>query len=192
MNANAYVKVDKATFFRFIERQTEGRFEYEDGRIVQQMSGGTLDHMRIVQRFVSALEQQLDLNVWVVTSQGRGVETAKTVRYPDVVVEALGAAGKGLSTEKPVVIIEVLSSTTQVLDFNTKPLEYLALEALEVYVVASQDGPECWIWRRGPDRRFPEMPERRAGPDSAIDVATPRVMMPLEAIYRGIGGQPAG
>ena len=154
MNANAYVKVDKATFFRFIERQTEGRFEYEDGRIVQQMSGGTLDHMRIVQRFVSALEQQLDPNVWVVTSQGRGVETAKTVRYPDVVVEALGAAGKGLSTERPVVTIEVLSSTTQVLDFNTKPLEYLALEALEVYVVASQDGPECWNLEAWPRPAF--------------------------------------
>jgi Uma2 family endonuclease len=90
MNVSAYLKVDKAAFFKFIASQAEGRFEFEEGRIVQQMSGCTFDHMRIVQRFVSAFEQQLDPNIWAVTSQGRGVDTPKTVRYPDIVVEALG------------------------------------------------------------------------------------------------------
>ena len=57
MNANAYLKVDKAAFYKFVASQAEGRFEFEEGRIVQQMSGGTFDHMRIVQRFVSAFER---------------------------------------------------------------------------------------------------------------------------------------
>jgi Uma2 family endonuclease len=187
MNASAYLKVDKATFFKFVASQAEGRFEYEEGRIVQQMSGGTFDHMRIVQRFVSAFERQLDTNAWVVTSQGRGVETTKTVRYPDVVVEMLGAASKGLSTDRPFVIVEILSPSTQELDLNTKPPEYMGLTALEAYIVASQDGPECWIWRRGSDRRFPEVPEEVSGRQRAIEIAPLGVTIQLDDIYRGIG-----
>ena len=60
MNANAGIKVDKATFFRFIERQAEGRFEYDRGHIVQLMSGGTLRHASIIKRLEVALDRQLD------------------------------------------------------------------------------------------------------------------------------------
>jgi Uma2 family endonuclease len=196
MNASAYLKVDKAAFFRFVERQAEGRFEYEEGRIVQQMSGGTFAHMRIVQRFVSAFEHRLDANAWVATSQGRGVETAKTIRYPDVVVEAMGGAEKGLSTDKPVVIVEVLSPTTQELDFNTKPAEYMSLASLEAYIVASQDVPQCWIWTRGASRRFPGLPQEIQGAEQVIDVPALGLSLPIREIYRGIvqpdrGGLPS-
>ena len=102
MNASALIKVDKATFFDFIRRQTEGRFEYEGGRIVQQMTGGTLAHSGITQRFISIIERQLDPQKWLVSGHSRGVETAVTVRYPDVVAEKLaGADVKGLSTTVP-------------------------------------------------------------------------------------------
>lgn len=186
MSASAYLKVDKATFFNFIERQAEGRFEYEEGRIVQQMTGGTFAHMRIVQRFASAFERALDANAWVVTSQGRGVETAKTVRYPDVVVEAIGAAGKALSTNKPVIIVEVLSATTQELDLNTKPVEYMSLETLEAYIVASQDAPQCWIWLRDGARRFAELPEERSGSQAVLEVPAIGISISIAEIYRGI------
>jgi Uma2 family endonuclease len=172
MNVSAYLKVDKAAFFKFIASQAEGRFEYEEGRIVQQMSGGTFDHMRIVQRFVSGFERQLDPNIWAVTSQGRGVDTSKTVRYPDIVVEALGAA--------------MLSPSTQELDLNTKPPEYMSLASLEAYIVASQDAPQCWVWLRGPDRQFPELPVELQGFDQMIEVAAFGLSVPVADIYRGI------
>ena len=186
MNANAYLKVDKAAFFKFVASQAEGRFEYEEGRILQQMSGGTFAHMRIGQRFVSIFERQLDADVWAVTSQGRGVETAATIRYPDVVVEALGAAGKGLSTDKPSVIVEVLSPSTQALDLNTKPPEFMGLDSLETYIVASQDEARCWVWHRVRDRQFPELPDEIHGPERTIHVAALGLSIPVAEIYRGI------
>jgi Uma2 family endonuclease len=186
MNVSAYLRVDKAAFFKFVASQAEGRFEYEEGRIVQQMTGGTFAHMRIVQRFVSIFERQLDANVWAVTSQGRGVETAKTVRYPDVVVEALGAAGKDLSTDRPSVIVEVLSPSTWALDLNTKPLEFMSLAVLEAYIVASQDEARCWVWHRGPDRQFAELPDEIQGLERVIDIPALRVSIVLGDIYRGI------
>lgn len=186
MNANAYLKVDKAAFFEFVASQAEGRFEYEDGRIVQQMSGGTFAHMRIVQRFVSVFERQLDANSWAITSHGSGIETVKTVRYPDVVVEALGAAVESLSTDRPSLLVEVLSPSTQQLDLNIKPAEYMSLASLEAYIVASQDAPQCWVWLRGPDRRFPELPLEIQGMDEEIDVVALGVSIPIVEIYRGI------
>jgi Uma2 family endonuclease len=192
MNASAYLKVDKATFFEFVASQAEGRFEYEEGRIVQQMTGGTFAHMRLAQRFVSILERQLDTNAWVVTSHGRGVETAKTVRYPDVVVEALGASMKGLSTDKPSLVVEVLSPSTQALDLNTKPPEYMSLAPLEAYIVASQDAPLCWVWLRGSDGRFPQLPEELAGAESTIQVSALGLKISLADIYRGISLEAGG
>ena len=120
------------------------------------------------------------------TSQGRGVDTPKTIRYPDIVVEAAGAAGKGLSTDQPRVIVEVLSPSTQELDLNTKPPEYMSLASLEVYIVASQDQPHFWVWLRGPDRQFAELPAEVGGVDRVIDVAALGVSLPLADIYRGI------
>ena len=113
MNVRAHIKVDKAAFFRFIASQAEGRFEYERGRIVQQMTGGTLAHSLIAQRFISAFERRLDAECWAVTGHSRGVETPGTVRYPDVVVEPMSAALQDLSTKIPAVIVEVLSPTTE-------------------------------------------------------------------------------
>ena len=187
MNANAIVKVDKATFFRFIERQAEGRYEYDRGRIVQHMNGGTLDHMRITQRFVSGIERRLGLDVWVVTSQGRGVETSETVRYPEVVLEALGGASKGLSTDCPVLLVEVQSPSTKELDLNVKPAEYMSLASLAAYIVASQDTPDCLLWLHDGDGRFPDAPLRIEGRNAVIDIAALGLALPLAEIYQGIG-----
>ena len=187
MNANATVLVDKATFFRFIERQAEGRYEYDRGRIVQHMNGGTFDHMCVVQGFVSCIGQRLARGEWVVTSQGRGVETSETVRYPDIVVEAPGAARKGLSTDKPAILIEVLSPSTRELDLTVKPPEYMSLASLAAYIVASQDGPDCMVWLRGADGRFPDAPKRIEGRDEAIEIAALGLAIALAEVYQGIG-----
>ena len=47
MNITAPLKVTKAEFY---QAQGEGRFEWERGRIVQQMTGGAFDHAQIVGR----------------------------------------------------------------------------------------------------------------------------------------------
>ena len=71
MNVRAHIKVDKATFFRFVASQAEGRYEYDRGRIVQQMTGGTLAHSLVSQRFISAFERRLDTSAWAVTGVSR-------------------------------------------------------------------------------------------------------------------------
>jgi hypothetical protein len=55
MNITAPLKVTKAEFYEFVQAQAEGRFEWERGRIVQQMTGGTFDHTQIAQRIRDCL-----------------------------------------------------------------------------------------------------------------------------------------
>lgn len=191
MNVRAHIKVDKTAFFRFVERQAEGRFGYVEGRIVQQMTGGTRRHAVIAQRFISILERQLGSAKWLVTGYTRGVDTGGTVRYADVVVEPASDAWDDLSTDAPSLLVEVLSPSTQHLDLNVKPPEYLRLRSLDAYVVASQDEACCWMWRRSGDKSFPEMPEEISGPAGSIDVPSRALSISLDEIYRGIfqGGE---
>lgn len=187
MNITAPLKVTKAEFYEFVQAQAEGRFEWERGRIVQQMTGGTLDHSKLPLRFRDALARQLDEDAWTITLHDRGVETTETIRYPDLVVEPVGADPKSLSTTEPAVIVEVLSKTSEKRDLSAKPAEYTSLPSLHAYIVASQDGPECWVWLRGPDGFFAEASEHVAGRERIIAVASLDVTLPLVEIYRGIG-----
>jgi Uma2 family endonuclease len=192
VNVRAHIKVDKGAFFRFIEQQAEGRFEYEEGRIVQQMTGGTRRHAAIAQRFISVLERQLDPAKWLVTGHTRGVDTGRTVRYADVVVEQASDTWDDLSTDAASLLVEVLSPSTQHLDLNVKPPEYMGLPLLEAYIAASQDEPCCWAWLRAADGGFPELPHEIAGLDRLIAIPGLALSIPLEEIYRGIvhqGGQ---
>jgi Uma2 family endonuclease len=186
VNVRAHIKVDKAAFFRFVTSQAEGRFEYDRGRIVQQMTGGTLAHSLISQRFISAFERRLDANAWAVTGHSRGVETPTTVRYPDVLVEPMPGPLKALSTEVPAVVVEVLSPTTEEMDLNVKLPEYRGIASLKAYIVASQDEALCWVWLRAADESIPEQPDEVHGLEGSIGIAALGISIPLAEIYRGV------
>jgi Uma2 family endonuclease len=186
MNTSVHLKLSKAEFFKFVASQAEGRLEYEDGRIVQQMTGGTRRHSVIAQRFVSSLEQQLAAASWLVTSHSRGVDVGTRVRYPDVVIEPAKGAWSDLATEKPMVLVEVPSPTTEALDLGIKPAEYTGLTGLQAYIVARQDRVECLIWQRGQRGRFPESPELVRGRRSRIEIKWQGLVVPMATIYRGI------
>ena len=137
MNARAGIKVDKATFYRFIERQSEGHFEFDRGSIIQHMTGGTFDHAQITTDIVVTLSALLSRKERTISTQNRGVDTGETVRYQDVVDEQVGGTRKALSTASPILVFEVSSPTTIELDLNTKPAESTASASLIAYIVAN-------------------------------------------------------
>ncbi len=189
MTAHPFLIVDKATFYRFVVAAPEGhRYEFVRGRIVHAMTGGTLSHSTISRRIASIIERQLDQNVWFVSNgSDRGVETAETIRYPDVIVEPVGAPLKSLATLEPAIVAEVLSPSSGERDLEAKPAEYLTLAALAAYIVASQDEPVCQVWLRGTDGKFPAQPLTIEGRDQMIHIPALSVAIPLAEVYRGIG-----
>jgi Uma2 family endonuclease len=186
MNASAFLRIDKAAFYAFVERQTEGRYEFVRGRIVQQMTGGTRDHGLVARRITRVLEDQLDAKSWTVLPE-RGVETAGTIRYPELVVEPADEPRKSLATLRPRIIVEVLSRSSTVTDLEEKPTEYLTLTSLEAYIVASQDEAACLVWARGPDGTFPSEPVEFAGADAVLQLSCggQNLNVRFADIYRG-------
>ena len=188
MTAHALMYVDKDTFYRFIEKADDGyRYEYVRGWIMQQQQGGTFHHARLGLRFATTLQRLLDESIWAVTGSDRAIDTGLSVRYPDAVVERLGADGKSLATEGPALVLEVLSPSSEERDLSAKPSEYLALSTLLAYIVASQDEPMCYVWLRGPDGRFEEKPAEIKGRDQVIQVPALGIAISLADVYRGIG-----
>lgn len=191
MNANAFIKVDKATFYRIAQSDPDGRYEYVRGRIMQQMAGGTLKHTQISKRFLRVLDSGVDQVKWIVSGPDRGVDTSVTIRYPDASVEPIGADPKSLSTRYPAVIVEVLSPSSEDRDMFVKPSEYLALASLQTYIIASQDEAACFVYLRGKDGNFPDEPEVVRGADKIIDIPALSLSIPLAEIYRGLIQPPA-
>lgn len=188
MNARVFIPVDKAAFYRFIAKEPEGRYEFERGRIVQQLTGGTQKHFRIAQRFLLALIAQVDPKRWIALTDW-GVETSKTVRYGDVVVFPTGESSANLWTSNPALIVEVLSPSSVARDMDVKPIEYRSLPTVQAYIVASQDGAACLAWIRGADGTFPAQPVEYAAGD-VIAVPSLGVAIPLADIYAGIDFTP--
>jgi Uma2 family endonuclease len=176
----------KEAFLRWVQTQ-ERRYELKDGQVVMQ-AGSTKRHSWITGRFVSLLITRLDPSIWAVGPTDIAIEIGPDIRYPDVVVERIHDDGTALSTDRPVVLVEVLSPSSVVTDMSVKLTEYSSLASLEAYIVASQEEPRCWVWQRGGEERsFPQKPEEIAGRDTSIVITALGISLPLAEIYRGIG-----
>jgi Uma2 family endonuclease len=115
------------------------------------------------------------------------VEIGEDIRYPDVVVERLLGDGSGLTTTTPVLIVEVLSPSSTGRDMSVKLAEYTSLASLEVYIVASQEEPICWVWQRGgAGRNFSREPAEVAGRNASIEIVGLGISLPLAELYLGI------
>jgi Uma2 family endonuclease len=184
MSAHAFIKVDKATFFKFA-RSHEGRCEYVRGRIMMQ-AGGTRGHWQIASRILALLNRQLDSTQWVAGGGDLAVDIGPTVRYPDILVEASGADLTALATAQPILLVEVLSPSSEERDLVAKAAEYLAIPSLQAYIVAAQDEPACLVWLRDNNGMFPAEPVEVKGHGGVICIAKLAVEIRLSDIYRGI------
>lgn len=187
MNARFELNMDKPTFLRWVQAQ-DRRYEWVGGKAIMQQSA-TRGHGNVAMRFAHAFITALDPDVWNVLGADLAVDLGDQVRVPDVMVERVNPDNKALSTDSPVVLVEVLSPSSVATDFTVKPPRYMALPSLEAYIVASQDEPRCWIWQRDAaklDRPFPAEPSVVRGADEKIDLAALGVSIALADVYRGM------
>ncbi len=180
----------KAEFHAFMAREPESRFEFEHGRIID-MPGGTGGHSYVGGRFFYHIARQIDEERWVVHGPDRGIDMPDTVRYPDTVVEAFPFDLAARWTERPVLIVEVLSPDSVKRDKITKAFEYTAIATLDTYIIAEPDAPHCYVWQRNEHGRFPATAADVVGTSGIIHVPTLGLSLSLADIYRQIL-RPAG
>lgn len=174
------VPVDE--FLDWVERE-EGKYEYDRGT-VGMMVKVTQNHAALCARFLFLLTQQADPDLHQVFAEAFAVRVGRSVRFPDVLMQAAGDNGKSLESANPLVIVEIVSPSSFYLDTVVKRDEYLALPSLQAYIVASQDSASADIWLRQPDGHFPEKPEELVGLEAAIEIPSLGVKLPLGDLYR--------
>jgi Uma2 family endonuclease len=126
-----------------IERAAETKSEYLNGQMFA-MAGGSLNHARIVRNATLALGNQLvDGRCEVFGSDIRlRISPEGLYTYPDAWVvcgEPKFADDQKDTLVDPIVIIEVLSPSTENYDRGLKFLQYRQLASLKDYLIIAQD-----------------------------------------------------
>jgi Uma2 family endonuclease len=180
MNVQTNLRMDKATFLAWVQEREE-RYELDQGRVVM-MTGGTRAHGRILRRLAAALERRIKADRWEIWTSDFAVDLGpKTVRYPDVVIDAVGGGDKDLTATTPVLIAEVISPSSATDDLGDKAAQYLRLPSLAAYLVLAQDEPKAWVWVRGM-AGFPSGPDV-IGEDGLIQIPSLAIELPLNEVY---------
>ncbi len=178
-----YVEKDFYTEDEYLTWEADAPYksEYVRGEI-RAMSGGTEDHGSISMSIGAALLTALRGRGGRVMSSGVKVRTAQGVmRYPDVSVVCGPSEyhGRGESViTNPVLVVEVLSDSTEKTDRGEKLLEYQTIPSLTDYLLVSQRAPLVEHYAR---RSRPLGLSGRAGRGS-----NPRHAIPVH--HAGAGG----
>jgi Uma2 family endonuclease len=172
-----------------LEHESEIKHEYVGGTVYA-MSGASLRHNLIAGNLVTALNPQLADSPCLVSPGDMRVKIAAarlSYRYPDVSVTCappeIDGANPG-SLLNPAVLIEVLSSSTALVDRNEKLREYRQIPTLYAYLLVSQDTPriERYLRQNEQDWLYTEA----AGLDASVALPDLKCALKLADIYRKV------
>lgn len=127
-------------------KNSEGSFEYFDGEIVS-MAGGKIAHSDIASNLIFGLRDRLRDRSCRVFGSDTAVKTVKAwpFRLPDISVVCDNAVIETMQgfdmLVNPVLIIEVLSPSTESYDREEKFLAYQAIDSFKEYLLVSQNCP---------------------------------------------------
>lgn len=126
-----------------IERGSETRHEYIDGEIFE-MAGANKRHNRISTNVIRLLDNQLldrDCNIYGSDMRIK-IQPAEKYTYPDVVAicgEEIFADETEDTLLNPILIVEVLSKSTEAYDRGAKFEYYQTIESFQEYVLIAQE-----------------------------------------------------
>jgi Uma2 family endonuclease len=120
------------------EREQPERHEF-DGFVIIAMAGGSLDHSTIASNLDRALSARLRGTGCRAFRGDAKVIANGTVRYPDLSVTCSPVTGGDDTVPEPVLVVEVLSPSTEHVDRGRKKLDYFATESIRQYAIVEQD-----------------------------------------------------
>lgn len=165
------------------ERRSIEKHEYLRGR-VWAMAGGTVEHGRLAAAVTIALGAALRGRPCVVLSSDVRVrvETTNRATYPDVSVVCgppEPASDDRDAIVNPIVVVEVLSDTTEKDDRGEKFAHYRRLASLREYVLVAQEDRRIEVFRREGDH----WSLFEAGPGGSIELTSIGATLVVDDIY---------
>ena len=171
-----------------LEATAAQKHEFIDGSILA-MAGGSLEHARLQARLTVDLTRLLGERPCVVYSSDARVRVEATNRstYPDVTVvcgETRTALDDPQAITNPIVLIEVLSESTEGRDRGEKFAHYRRLPSLKEYLLVSQSERRIESFRRAAD--LWTFHEATAGGTMAVPCLG--LSLELDEVYRDARG----
>jgi Uma2 family endonuclease len=171
-----------------IERRAEFRSEYYQGQMFA-MSGATGSHTVITVNLVREMSTELRRGPCQLYTHDMRVQVSKTglYTYPDIVV---ACAGRKFLDERedtllnPIVIVEVLSESTEAYDRGKKFEQYRTLESLQEYVLVAQDRMLVESYRRQASGQW--LLTTAAEADNILELSSVNCRLKLADVYENV------
>lgn len=170
------------------EREAEYKSEYVDGE-VRERAASDLHHVQTVSNLITQIGSQLRGRPLLVLANEMKVRTADSRKffYPDVSVVCNKPQFHDERTDiilNPLLIIEVLSKSTEAFDRGAKFQAYQSLASLREYLLVAQDKPAVEQYVRRPDGSW----TYRAviGLESSLPLPSVECTLGLGAVYHQV------
>lgn len=160
------------------ERQQPERYEF-DGTVVRMMTGGSAAHVTIAMNIALALRNALRGSGCRPFGSDMRVIANGAVRYPDISVVCRPVDDKEDRLTDPIVVIEVLSSSTEHVDRGRKKFDYFATPSVRQYVIVEQNERLVDLYSRADAGWVNEV----IVGDATLNLSSVGVELPLDAIY---------
>ena len=126
------------------------RHEFRDG-VIYAMGGASDDHGRIAMNLAAAIHGHLPDRCDVFQGDMRlklRTVPSDAYYYPDVMVTCSDLDRAKVHREHPLLVVEVLSPSSERVDRGEKFIAYTAIPSVEEYVIVVQSAPQIDLFRR--------------------------------------------
>lgn len=185
--AHPIARMSYAEYLAF-EARGSTKHEFINGEVFA-MAGGTIEHGALAVAISTALSNALQGRPCRVLSSDVRVRVQATgiATYPDVSVVCAGievAPDDASGVLNPVLVVEVLSDSTEAYDRGAKAAHHRRIPALREYVLVSQREPLIEVYRRNERGNWELVAEARRGERAELASCGEVITLDVDAIYR--------
>lgn len=167
------------------EAKSERRHEYIDG-VVYAMAGANEKHELVKGNLFAAIHGHLRGGPCKAYSSDFKVrlqiDRKDIFYYPDVMVACSREGVASHYLHYPILIVEVLSPSTESIDRREKLLSYKQIGTVEEYALVCQEAAQITIYPRAANW----VPRIQTGPDEIVAFQSIGLSLPLAQIYEGV------
>jgi len=167
------------------EKISPVKYEFIYGEVYA-MAGTSDNHNRIVNEIVARLVFHLrDSRCEPFSGEIKVRVSPNVYYYPDVLVSCEESPENPYFRNEPILIVEVLSPSTQVIDRREKLLFYQQMPSVQEYAVIEQEKMHVEIHRRQPDGRWITYYFNQNA-EEEVEFQSVELIMTLGEIYRRV------
>ena len=181
------IAMTEEAFEQLISVESPYRYELIDG-IVYDMTGSSPEHSVIASNIEELIRDQLGRSGPCHTHREQYVAIpGKPAVVPDVVLTCDVADWdkdkrlKPFKIQSPLIVVEVLSPSTERYDRTEKFARYMRCPTLQVYILVHQDEQHVEVYRRSTGWK-----QERFSANEVVKLEQLDLELPVESIYEGV------